>query len=301
MKKIVIIPVFCESHLIKYQIPNIIDTIDPDIIIYNEGMFPRGPEGKTDVTDKFIMEYTLDGYRGFDFNELKTIITDAQLKYPDKTIILNKINYPEYMTSAPECYYYACSNFKELGIDINIGDCIFPLEGDVFHHENSKQEIQGYIEQLQPDSGFKSTWIDFLETQYYCERVTLQPFLDKQEGRHRRVCIKYGTQEFYKNVLLNFMTQRYDMLHHTDLITYHYAWWRPKKYKQLRFSQLNRSEGYWDKFNNSLQEIKSAKNKLKHDLVLREDSDGLSRWASYINIQHPKHIHEHENFIKDDK
>jgi len=27
MKKIVIAPVFCETHLIKYQIPNIIDTI----------------------------------------------------------------------------------------------------------------------------------------------------------------------------------------------------------------------------------------------------------------------------------
>ena len=32
MKKIVTIPIFCESHLVKYQIPNIIDTINPDII-----------------------------------------------------------------------------------------------------------------------------------------------------------------------------------------------------------------------------------------------------------------------------
>ena len=301
MKKIVIIPVFCESHLIKYQIPNIIDTIDPDIIIYNEGMFPCGPEGKTNVTEKFITEYTLDGHRGFDFNELETIIKDAQLKYPDKTIILNKINYPESMTSAPECYYYACSNFKELGVDINVSDCIFPLEGDVFHHENSKQEIQGYIEQLHPDSGFKSIWIDFLETQYYCERVTLQPLLDNREGRHRRVCIKYGTEEFYKNVLLNFMTQRYDMLHHTDLITYHYAWWRPGKYANLRADQLNRDVRYRQQMANALQEIRDAKNLTRTDIVIRPDSTDISRWASYVEMTHPKHVHEHENFIKDNK
>ena len=43
MKKIVIVPVFCEAHLVRFQIPNIIDTIDPDVIIYNEGMFPSEP------------------------------------------------------------------------------------------------------------------------------------------------------------------------------------------------------------------------------------------------------------------
>ena len=37
-KKIVIVPVFCEAHLVKFQIPNIIDTIDPDYIIYNEAI-----------------------------------------------------------------------------------------------------------------------------------------------------------------------------------------------------------------------------------------------------------------------
>ena len=49
-KKIVIVPTFGESHLIKYQIPNIIDTIDPDYIIYNEGLFPGGTEGKKQLT-----------------------------------------------------------------------------------------------------------------------------------------------------------------------------------------------------------------------------------------------------------
>jgi hypothetical protein len=67
MKKIVIAPVFCETHLIKYQIPNIIDTINPDYIIYNEGMFPFGPEGNTQTDSNFVKNYTLDGHRGFDY------------------------------------------------------------------------------------------------------------------------------------------------------------------------------------------------------------------------------------------
>ena len=55
MKKIVIIPIFCESHLVKYQIPNIIDTINPDVIIYNEGMFPSGTEGTKETHKVFIL------------------------------------------------------------------------------------------------------------------------------------------------------------------------------------------------------------------------------------------------------
>mgnify|MGYP003136463575 FL=1 len=76
MKKIVIIPIFCESHLIKYQIPNIIDTINPDIIIYNEGMFPSGTEGTKKIDESWVAKYTLngEGKRGFDFNELEKII-----------------------------------------------------------------------------------------------------------------------------------------------------------------------------------------------------------------------------------
>ena len=36
MKKIVIIPCFAEAHFAELQIENLINTIDPDIIIYNE-------------------------------------------------------------------------------------------------------------------------------------------------------------------------------------------------------------------------------------------------------------------------
>ncbi len=49
MKKIVIAPIFNDTHLVKLQIPNIIKSINPDYILYNEGMFPTGPESTTNV------------------------------------------------------------------------------------------------------------------------------------------------------------------------------------------------------------------------------------------------------------
>ena len=308
-KKIVIVPVFCESHLIKYQIPNIIDTIDPDIIIYNEGMFPRGPESNTNVDNSFIEKYTLDGIRGFDFIELEKIIKDAQEQYPNKKIILNKMDYNG-LLGAPECYYKACSNFEELDIKIERGDYIFPLEGDVFHHENSRDELEGYMSQLDLDTGFKTNWIDFLETPDFCERSTLKPlklFSDSWaqacEGRHRKVCIRYGTSEFYKDVISNFMTQNYPMLYPTDLITYHYAWWRPDKFKELRYAQLNRPKEYWEFFEKAMKQILHSKqmqvSSNGRDVVIRSDrpAEQTHRWASFIDIDHPKHVKQHPNFI----
>lgn len=298
-KKIVIIPVFCEAHMIRHQIPNIIETIDPDYIIYNEGMFPRGPESSTIVNDDFIKQYTLDGHRGFDYKELQNIIKDAQAKYPDTKIILNEMSY-DGLTSAPECYVKACSNFTELGIDLQKGDFIFPYEGDVFHHQDSKKEIQGYIDQLDNDTGFTSNWIDFLETQYYCERSTLTPFLDNKEGRHRKVCIRFGTWEFYVDALMNFMTQKYPTLFPTDLVTFHYAWWRPGKYKQLRFAQLQRAAIYWEEFENGLQEIRKNKNDIKSNVLIRPSREigSIHRHAAYFEIDHPKHIKSHPNWIQ---
>lgn len=298
-KKIVIAPVFCEAHLIKYQIDNIVDTINPDYIIYNEGMFPAGPESSTLVNSSFIYNYTLDGHRGFDYQELVSIIEQAQIKHPQCRIILNPMNYGT-VSHAPTCYYMACSNFKQLGITIEKGDYIFPFEGDVFHHENSKTIIEGYLTQLQPNTGFKSNWIDFIETQYYCERSTLKPFLDNKEGRHRRVCIRYGDEAFYKEVLLNFMTQKYPMLYPTDLLTFHYCWWRPGKYKQLRYDQLNRPAEYWQHFDKALAEIRQIGNTSRQDVVLRpsHDSSMTSHWASYFDIPHPKHIKQHPNYLQ---
>lgn len=288
MKKIVIIPNFCESHLIKYQIPNIIDTIDPDYIIYNEGMFPQGTEGNQTIDEKWLNKYTLngEGKRGFDFNELKDIILKAQQKYPNTTIILNEMLYHQNMTST-ECYIKACSNFKDLGIDILPGDYIFPYEADVFHHENSKNQIQNYLKQLTPDSGFRTRWIDFMENQYYRET----------SERSRRICIKFGTWEFYLDVLNKFMKEfEYTMLYPTDLITYHYAWWRPGKFKELRCDQLKRDSQYWVFFKEGLEKANLLTEKKIQIRYNRNDSGAYITYTT--EFDHPKHIKSHQNWKK---
>ena len=58
MKKIVIAPIFNDTHLVKLQIPNIIKSINPDYILYNEGMFPSGPESTTNVDNNFVNKYS---------------------------------------------------------------------------------------------------------------------------------------------------------------------------------------------------------------------------------------------------
>lgn len=315
-KKIVIVPVFCESHLIKYQIPNIIDTIDPDYIIYNEGMFPVGPESNTIVDKYFLDEFTLDGggKRGFDYPELEKIIEEAQNKYPNTKIILNKMDYKS--KSASENYVHACSNFKELGIDIEVGDYIFPYEGDVFHHEDSKSEIQEYLNQIKPNEGFKSKWIDFVENQYYAEKSSLKPWIWKEgkeslvynsnpdwenQGRSRKICIRFGDIEIYKSIILNFESQKYETLYPTDLTTFHYPWWRSGKYKELRKKQLNRHLNYWSDFEKG---VGKAKEPYYLDIDVRPSMgpqalESTYRFIRFIDIEHPIHIKSHSCYIEE--
>ena len=91
---------------------------------------------------------------------MKSIVEDARKQYPNTEIIL-EMNYDTTIHNSSYHYVLACSNFADLGVDVQEGDYIFPLEGDVFHLESSRKEIQGYMEQLEPNQGFKSIWIDF--------------------------------------------------------------------------------------------------------------------------------------------
>jgi len=300
--------VFCESHLVKYQIPNIIDTINPDIIIYNEGLFPNATEGQKNLTQDWLDKYTLngEGERGFDFLELKNIVDDANKKYKDVDIILNEMEYTQGMTST-DCFVKATTNFEEFGIILKEGDCIFPLEGDVFHHEDSKNEINGYIEQLSPNTGFRSVWIDYHQNQYYCEKQHI-PTLDKIKNNNymsRRICIKYGTFDYYLNIMKNFMSndyhdpeKGYGMLHPTDLITYHYSWWRPGKFRDLRCDQLMRQVGYWDVVKHCLDR---ADELIYDEILIRPNNrHSTSGWIKYWDkYEHPKHVKEHPCYLKD--
>jgi len=297
-KKIVIVPVFCETHLIKLQIDNIFNTINPDILIYNEGMFPHGPESCTNMSG-FKEKYTLngEGKRGFDYPELQEIIFESQKKYSDKKIILNEMEYDPNEKSATQHYIKACSNFKDLNIEINVGDYIFPFEGDVFHLESEKNAIQSYMDQLQPNTGFRSIWIDFVENQFYAEMKSLKPFFKNEEGSSRKICIRFGDMKYYKSVVGNFESRNYTNLYSTDLVTYHYAWFRYDKYLQLRYDQLNRPNYYWKYFNDAIRYIKEFK---YAKICNKPDKTGTYRYVLAVELKHPEAIKTHPNYIKTD-
>lgn len=307
-KRIVIVPTFCESHLIKHQIPNIVDTVNPDYILINEGMFPAGTEGNKRLTKEWLDKYTLngEGKRGFDFLELKEIVEQAQQIYPDIIIQLNEMEYTPGMTST-ECYVAATTQFHEWGIDVQEGDYIFPYEGDVFHHENAKDEIAHYMSQIKPGEGFRSIWVDYMQNFWYVEKSRIKPWLKEPnhhyEGNYmsRRICFRYDKEGVkYLNMLNNFMTvdyhnpvEGYGMLYPTDLITYHYAWIRPNKFRQLRCDQLQREPGYWEAFVEGLDKCDSYTHQ---EVLIRPKKAGITGgYVIYFDqLEHPKHIKKHE-------
>ena len=306
-KKIVIVPTFAESHLIKCQIPNIIDTINPDYIVYQEGLFPNGTEGNKNYDKNWLDKYTDDGKRAFDYPELVKIINEAQKKYTNTKIILNEINYEQGMTST-DCFVKACINLENLDIKFEEGDYIFPYEGDVFHHEDAKDEIQGYMDQIEPGQGFRSIWIDYMQNFWYVEMFRIKPYL-KDKKYHsddnymsRRVCLRYDKEgRFYRTVLENFMTsdhhnpiRGYGMLFPTDLVTFHYAWIRPGKFRELRCDQLQRVSGYWENF---VRGLDLADLYQQSHITIRPNAPhgAASRYIKYFDfLEHPKHLKNHE-------
>ena len=106
--------------------------------------------------------------------------------------------------------------------------------------------------------------------------------------------------DFYHSVLGCLHTQNYHMLYPTDLVSYHYIWWKPGKYKQLKMDQLNRHPQYHLDFGRALDEVRKAGSNNIGDVVLRPtmDVNRMTRYVAYLDIDHPKHIKEHENFVK---
>ena len=292
MKKIVIIPCFAESHFTELQIDNLIDTINPDIIIYNEGLFPKGPENKGGIDDSFRNEFCYENTNlAWDTKQLQQAVDNAQLKYPNKKIIWNPMDYSD--IDANNCYIHAVSNFNQFDINIEPGDLIFPLEGDVFFHKNDVELLNEYIDKLSIDSGLQAPYLDFIENQHYIEAESL----DANRIHKRRIVIKFGTWEFYKNIVSNFTSQKYPRLILFPKYIFHYAWWRPGKYKELRFRQLIRPKHYSDAIRNALNQ--AHENKLDQ-IVMRPDRDhnDLLRYIVRINIEHPTEIIKHQNYIK---
>ena len=108
--------------------------------------------------------------------------------------------------------------------------------------------------------------------------------------------MKFGTWQYYKDIVSNFTSQKYQQLHIFPRYIFHYAWWRPGKYKELRFRQLIRPDHYSNAVRQAL--LQAQENRLDKIVIRpeRHESD-LLRYIVRIEIDHPKEIKQHNNFI----
>ena len=89
------------------------------------------------------------------------------------------------------------------------------------------------------------------------------------------------------------------MLYPTDLLTYHYAWWRPGKYLELRCEQLDRTKEYWENYLKGMEQAK----KVGDDLIVVRPQAAIEvrKYLKKIDIKHPKHIFNHPNYLKQER
>lgn len=303
-KKIIIIPEFASSHLLKCAIPNWIDVLEPDIIIINSGIFPGGIENKKAIDDDFRKKWCYSGSNaGFDFNETLKFVTQlTEEKYKGDSKIphieCRVLNYKS--NDANECFLEAISNGLESLV--TEGNIVFPLEPDVLFHQDDKEIIQSLISELNPGEGLKCKWVDFLETQFYTEAINMS------NHKYRRFCYSFDTMKNYREAMNSFMGQDYSKLKKTnEFFARHYPWWCPPKWKELRYELIWRSDPkYWIEFEKGLQEIRYLSLGFKPQyleefhtkILIRPSRQDEGRWAKFIDISHPKHIENHENFVK---
>lgn len=299
MKKIVIIPTFAVSHLLEHWIQNSIDVINPDEIIINEGIFKFGPENKKEISQKFRDNWCYqESSAGFDYHET--------LKICDKfgnLISIKCKNYKE--NDANVSFLDAISDFH--AVDFEIGTIIFPLEPDAFLYEGDIDVINEEISKLKPGEGLSCRWVDFLETQFYTEAINLiQP-------KYRRFCYCFDNTENYKKAMSGFTSQNYPLLKKTEsFFIRHYCWFQPEPWKQLRYELIYRSDpNYWKDFDGGLDEVRfnseleisqrtwsNRESYPKDKIVVRPSRSDEGRYAKFIDIDHPKAIEEHPNFVK---
>lgn len=300
MKKLVSVTSFAEFHLLECLIPNIIQIINPDKIIISEGKMPSGPENKGfGNEDDFNQKWTFEGNGivGFDWSKTKSL----EEKYKGLVQVI-PMNYDSSLT-ATECYIQSISN-----IEPEFGDLCFCLESDSFLYEGDRGLIWDELEQLKIGEGLSVKYVDFLETQYYTESVNIS------SPKFRRFVYKFDNLKNYQRKIgQGYLTQNYPELKKVDsFFIRHYAWFRPNEYKQLRYDLIKRNDRYWQDFEDGLQEIRKISQFIIDDpieeegnileipdkILIRPSRQDEARWAKFIEIDHPKHIQSHENFIK---
>lgn len=292
-RKIVIIPEFASSHFLKCWIPNIIESIGPDIIIINSGLFPEGPENKGHIDKTFKDKYCYkDTMVGFDIEDTEALIKEIREDHFKKTlstspiIYLQKNGYTLYDSN--KCFLESISrcsitNFRE-------GDLIFPLEPDAFLLESDKDIIEHEVMKLKPGMGLKCLWRDFIGNQHYCEAI------NEINPKIRRFCYCFDNMENYRRSMNGFMTQSYPLLDYTDKFWIrHYPWFVYGKWKELRYEMIFRVDPeYWRDFEIGLKNIDESTD--KSPILMRPSRHDESRWAKYIDCEHPTAIKCHKNY-----
>lgn len=303
-KRIVIIPSFASSHFLKCWVPNMIETLNPDIIIVNEGLFPDGPENKGHIDDKFREKWCFENTNcGFDWIETNLQWTNEE-RFDTKRLSINEIKYIDNL-SADNCFLQAISTFHRYQPEL--GDLIFPLEPDAFIWEGDIERINVELEQLKPGEGLSCKWVDLLETQHYTEAINLiQP-------KYRRFAYCFDNVENYRVAMSGFMSQNYSKLKKTDsFFIRHYCWFMPEPYKQLRYELIHRSDPqYWKSFDSGLHRIRRESLRIQDGtafritetplidkILIRPSRTDEGRWAKFIDILHPNVIKHHPNFVK---
>lgn len=282
-----------------------IEVIDPDIIIINEGLFPQGPENRGHVDSTEFRKKWLykDTPAGFDWEALQDFVL-VYYRGDSSLIVCGILQHDS--TSADQCFIDAISTFPEneyWSTIPEVGDVIFPLEPDAFLYEGDKDIINEEISKLKPGEGLSCKWIDFLETQYYTEAINLvQP-------KYRRFCYCFDNLENYKEAINGFMSQSYPKLKKVDsFFIRHYCWFQPDPWKQLRYELIYRFDpNYWRSFDNGLNEIRQCSvdhidpellYQAPDKIVIRPSRSDEGRYAKFIDVPHPKAIYNHPNFVK---
>ena len=298
-RRIVIIPTFAEAPMIACQIPNLMATVKPDVVIYNEGLFPNGPESTSIINDEFRKNYCYkDTNAGFDYEETVALIDKAKKDYPDTEWHYGVVDYPDGL-KAEDCYTYAVSNFDDHGVTIEEGDILLPSEADVFHLETDVDKIDAIFAGMDLNDGVSTKWWEFGPTQFYIEQRQ-HPDINTVT-KSRRFAVKYKDMDYYHAVVHNFVTQKYKNTRMVDgLITYHYPWFRTGKYRMLRYAILNRDPWYWTQFEEGLQKMEhcSRTGNFKESVMIRPNHSNNYKYMKYIDVEHPEAIKSHVNFVK---
>ena len=274
-----------------------IEVLNPDVILYSEGLFPSGPENRGHVdTEEFRKKWLFKSTTqcGFDWLESQSII------YPyseQRWVQMKGMWYSE--ADADVCFIRAITE----GYEFEVGDIIFPLEPDAFIYEGDADLINAEISKLKPGKGLSCRWVDFLETQHYTEAINIvQP-------KYRRFCYCFDNMENYRKAMSGFTSQNYPALKKVDsFFVRHYPWFTPDPWKQLRHELIYRSDpNYWKAFDAGLDEIREYSERhvqtgmpanFMPTVVIRPSRSDEGRYAKFIDVPHPSAIMNHPNFVK---